>query len=548
MPDEESPAPTDTELIARVRGGDVEAYGQLWSRHFEAVRRVARRIAPRDDVDDLISESYTRVLTVLRAGQGPDTAFRAYLASTVRRVNIDQARRYGRRIVLTERDDALESDNAESTEEVAVRRSLSSTAWEAWRSLPYDTRELLWRLVVHEQTPAQLATDLGLTPNAVASRGKRARERLRQAYLSKLVSGNTPPECEQARTEFGAYVRGSLGPVPRSRIDGHLEHCDRCRGVVSELVSIDETIRVRIAPFLPLAPLVAAEHIAAGAVGSAGTAGAVGATGVGSAGGGSGAALGSAKLSVAHLPAGVTPLGLIGAACALATAVVVGTIAMGAQERPAPTAGPGYAAPSARRTDQPSVPNVTLRSPSTTVTAGAPRSTSSRGLQAVAPRSTPDHHPGRTSPATVQWSAPGPAVVTPALTPSTPPPPAPMAPTTPPVTPPPLPRSTVEPVPTSPGPLGPVTRLSLRPDTSAPLVAQLRAPDGWLITSVRDRIDGDPRERMAAPSQRFVGRLLPGPVDIEVTRTEPAIGAGSVSVRLVGWRGILPGSGTYALY
>src|SRR5262245_24532255 len=177
-------SPTDIDLIARVRGGDVEAYGMLWSRHFDAVRAVAQRIAPRDDVDDLISESYTRVLSALRSGQGPDSAFRAYLASTVRRVNIDQARRYGRRIVLTEKDDLLDDHNSESSEDIAVRRSLGSAAMEAWLSLPESTRDLLWRLIVQEETPARLADGLGLSPNAVASRGKRARERLRQAYLT----------------------------------------------------------------------------------------------------------------------------------------------------------------------------------------------------------------------------------------------------------------------------------------------------------------------------------------------------------------------------
>ena len=37
--------PGDAELIAAVRGGDVDAYGELFARHVDAARRLARQIA-----------------------------------------------------------------------------------------------------------------------------------------------------------------------------------------------------------------------------------------------------------------------------------------------------------------------------------------------------------------------------------------------------------------------------------------------------------------------------------------------------------------------
>src|SRR4029077_15160669 len=71
--------PGNAELISAVRGGDVDAYGELSARHVDAARRLARQLAGPADADDLVSDAFTKVLTVLQRGGGPDLAFRAYL-------------------------------------------------------------------------------------------------------------------------------------------------------------------------------------------------------------------------------------------------------------------------------------------------------------------------------------------------------------------------------------------------------------------------------------------------------------------------------------
>src|SRR5258708_1869708 len=75
----------DAELIARVRNGDLEAYGELYARHHHAAERMARQLVPANDADDLASDAFAKVLDALRGGGGPDISFRAYLLTTVRR-------------------------------------------------------------------------------------------------------------------------------------------------------------------------------------------------------------------------------------------------------------------------------------------------------------------------------------------------------------------------------------------------------------------------------------------------------------------------------
>src|SRR4051794_41414520 len=82
--------PSDAELIARVRNGDLEAYGELYARHHYAAERMARQLVPANDADDLASEAFAKVLDALRVGGGPDVSFRAYLLTAVRRGDVDR--------------------------------------------------------------------------------------------------------------------------------------------------------------------------------------------------------------------------------------------------------------------------------------------------------------------------------------------------------------------------------------------------------------------------------------------------------------------------
>src|ERR1700749_3718247 len=109
---------SDAALIPAVPGGDDSAYGQLWSRHEAAARRLASQIANPSNAEDLVSESFLKVLRVLKEGGGPDGAFRPYLFSTIRRLNIDQGRSYYSRVALTDDETSLDTDATPSAADV----------------------------------------------------------------------------------------------------------------------------------------------------------------------------------------------------------------------------------------------------------------------------------------------------------------------------------------------------------------------------------------------------------------------------------------------
>jgi RNA polymerase sigma factor (sigma-70 family) len=287
---------SDADLLAAVRAGDDAAYAELWTRHQAAARRMAAQVAESGDVDDLVSESYYRVLRVVKAGSGPPDAFRPYLFSTMRRFAIDTARSYQRRVTLTDRAADLEAEPAPSAADVAAVNAEQHAAWRAWASLPEASRAVLWHVVVERQTPAEIAPILGTSPNGVTLRARRAKERLRQAFLQQHLAATDNQECRETRRQLGPYIRDALSSRDRAAVDEHLAGCERCRAVLLEIDDVNDTLRAAIAPVI-LGGALAAGHYLSSA-GSAGQAAAFGVSPIGRGGpGGAGAKSGA-------LPAG----------------------------------------------------------------------------------------------------------------------------------------------------------------------------------------------------------------------------------------------------
>jgi hypothetical protein len=190
------------------------------------------------------------VLRALDGGGGPDGAFRPYLLSTLRRVNIDTGRGYYQRVSLTDDDTQLEGTPGDSAADITIEQGEQTAAWKAWASLPDSSRTLLWHLLVEEETPAAIAPLIGTTPNGVSSRAVRAKERLRQAFLQQHVRLADTEKCEWTRLRVGEYVRDALSNREHSAVDAHLSECKRCKAVVAEIADVNQSLKVFIAPVI----------------------------------------------------------------------------------------------------------------------------------------------------------------------------------------------------------------------------------------------------------------------------------------------------------
>ncbi|MEU8632043.1 sigma-70 family RNA polymerase sigma factor [Amycolatopsis sp. NPDC048633] len=269
--------PSDAVLIQAVRGGDIAAYGQLYDRHLVAARRVAAAIASdAAERDDLIAEGFTRVLRILRTGEGPDEEFRPYLLTTIRNTMVSWRRRDSAVSLVAEVPDVLPS---EGSDEPVDSRLHGTVAAGAFATLPKRWREVLWRTEIEGESPARIAEDFGMTPNGVAALAYRAREGLRQAYLDQHVPDTTRRRnCRLVSGQLARWVRDGVGDHKAHRITTHLDRCADCRKLATGLREINEELPVAVAPLILGLPVVAHWLTTTGSLASSGAAASTGAS------------------------------------------------------------------------------------------------------------------------------------------------------------------------------------------------------------------------------------------------------------------------------
>ncbi|TDE14940.1 sigma-70 family RNA polymerase sigma factor [Jiangella asiatica] len=257
----------DEQLIARTRAGDMAAYDELYRRHVDDASKVARIVTDNsDEAQDVVAEAFTRVLTRLREGGGPDLEFAPYLKTVVRRLAIDRHRSSQRANqvadpsildILPHTDDPM----ARSTDRQLVRH--------AFETLPERWQQVLWHTEIEGRSPASLAPALGGSANSVAALAYRAREGLRQAYLAVNLSAEVQPECRPYAPKIASYVRGTLSAHDTREMSAHLATCTHCRERRDELLLLVSDMRGVLWPAL----LLPASGVGAAAVAGAGAAG-----------------------------------------------------------------------------------------------------------------------------------------------------------------------------------------------------------------------------------------------------------------------------------
>lgn len=181
------PEPSDHELIQRVRDGDVAAYGVLYTRYAARAVGLATRLNLQSaDAMDVVHNAFHNILVTIRSGGGPTRNFRAYLFETVRRAtaHASQARtpvpvadihdQYTRPLGST----GARFDGRRFDEMVVAM----AVVGEAFRSLPWRWRMILWDTIVLDLDPAEVALHLRLSTNAAAALRLRALRGLQARY------------------------------------------------------------------------------------------------------------------------------------------------------------------------------------------------------------------------------------------------------------------------------------------------------------------------------------------------------------------------------
>ncbi len=241
------PTATDDELVALARSGSATAYGELWRRHSGIGISIARRYYEIADADDIVSESFARILATLHRGGGPHSGFRPYLITTIGNV----ARRWATRSREGASDELDFLEDPKTVDDPVVASTDREFALQAFRALPDRWQAVLWYSAVEGMGPTEVARYLGMTPNAAAVLAHRARAGLRTAWIqAHLNDESLSDECRWTSGRLGRRATSSLGPREHDRVRAHLNSCAACRARAEELDHLSAKLAVLLIPAL----------------------------------------------------------------------------------------------------------------------------------------------------------------------------------------------------------------------------------------------------------------------------------------------------------
>ncbi len=218
-------------LVERAIEGDEDAFGELYEQHAGMAWRFAYALTgtTRDAVE-VVSESFARTFTALRAGRAGTTEFSTLLLHTARHRAIDARRAHG--------------DSQPPFE--ASEHNL--TLARAFASLPERWRSALWLNEVEDQVIGQTASVIDLDAADTAEITRRARKGLREQYLHADVRETTDRNCGRAVSRLTSYIAGTLSGADVEKLERHLGLCTTCTDRCAQLDAIGSRLPQLVPP------------------------------------------------------------------------------------------------------------------------------------------------------------------------------------------------------------------------------------------------------------------------------------------------------------
>lgn len=233
---------TDADLLELVRGGELAAYGQLYTGHVDAAYNLARQLAcSTSDADDLVHEAFDKVLGAVLAGR-QIRAFRAYLFTALRRTAYDRTRRERRLEFSDDFEDRLcelagkRAELAVPFKDLAVTRLEQAWVAHAFALLDERWQRVLWHIEVEGRTPSEVARMFGISPNGVSALAYRARQGLRAAFLRAQASYHDRRRRCDLSGQLVGWALERLGAEDLAEFERHMDQCVPCRTWADDLV------------------------------------------------------------------------------------------------------------------------------------------------------------------------------------------------------------------------------------------------------------------------------------------------------------------------
>jgi RNA polymerase sigma-70 factor, ECF subfamily len=175
---------SDNDLLARMQGGDVAAFGELYDRYCDRAYRVARGLSGDDArAENAVQEAFATVWRS-RSSYRPDRpSAAAWLLAVVRNLAIDAARCEGPDDAALATDDPIDDDTArDDVTGAAVRPASAIEVRDVIGRLPVAQREVLVLSFYGELSQTEIAGELDVPLGTIQARLRHGLTALRHEF------------------------------------------------------------------------------------------------------------------------------------------------------------------------------------------------------------------------------------------------------------------------------------------------------------------------------------------------------------------------------
>jgi RNA polymerase sigma-70 factor (ECF subfamily) len=168
-----------TALVELARGGDAEAFGQLYDHYQPSVYRfLFYRTRSRQLAEDLTSETFFRALRSLSGFTWQGRDFGAWLTTIARNLATDHFKAAKTRLELTTDDMGFHGGDVEGPETDVLRTLTTEALFRALSELPEDQRDCLIMRFLQGLSIAETAEVMGRSDGAIKQLQLRAIRKL----------------------------------------------------------------------------------------------------------------------------------------------------------------------------------------------------------------------------------------------------------------------------------------------------------------------------------------------------------------------------------
>lgn len=140
------PTETDAQLIERWKRGDERAATALVERHSPALARFAASVGAREEVEELVQDTFVRAFGALDGFRG-DSSFRTWLFTIERRLLLDRRRAEKRRGTAVEVDERMAATDFNPLDSMLADETARSVNAAIERLSPTQKEVFLLRVV-----------------------------------------------------------------------------------------------------------------------------------------------------------------------------------------------------------------------------------------------------------------------------------------------------------------------------------------------------------------------------------------------------------------